>query len=237
MCRQNHPSPGSMGRAARCFLALSLAVALLASVAGLAAADEVTAKMVRQMGVMEKILDKLLLDSQNFLVRGGNNARGLYIPEFGALFTFEASLTDGMYYFNKYMKGIGEGFEVSTDKDGNQVIKLKKNKNRDREEDSADSEEPKEPKEPDESDEERSERVYREGKEELMQMLLDYGETLTAMPDDQWIGVAAFMDSNFLKDSGLTHLFIRARMSDLRAFGNSRLSAEEVKAKIVVDEY
>jgi len=41
----------------------------------------VSEKMVRQIGVMEKIIDRLLLDSENFLVYSGNdNARGLYIP-------------------------------------------------------------------------------------------------------------------------------------------------------------
>src|SRR5258706_4017150 len=49
-------------------------------------------KLTRELGIMEKIIDQMLLDSQNFLVYSQPETRGLYLEEFGIVFSFQASL-------------------------------------------------------------------------------------------------------------------------------------------------
>ena len=68
--------------------------------------------------------------------------------------------------------------------------------------------------------------------------LLDYGETLTPLRDDQWVAVAAFLSRNkFFETSGISRLLIKARMSDLRDHGKGRITESEMRSRVVVEEY
>ncbi|HET9235063.1 MAG TPA: hypothetical protein VFP10_13060, partial [Candidatus Eisenbacteria bacterium] len=49
-------------------------------------------KLKKQIEVMERILDEMLVDSKNVLVGGHDITRGVYVPEFGVIFTLEASI-------------------------------------------------------------------------------------------------------------------------------------------------
>ena len=69
-----------------------LASTILVIGVGSSSAGEKMTKLERQIDVMEGAIDDMLVDSPNFLVHGGDNARGLYIDEFGVIFTFDASL-------------------------------------------------------------------------------------------------------------------------------------------------
>jgi hypothetical protein len=79
-------------------------------------------KTQRQIGIMEGILDQVLVDSPNFRVFGRDNARGIYLSEFGALFTFEASLTDSPWFsgidLSGALEGLRSGFAFGTGKNG-----------------------------------------------------------------------------------------------------------------------
>jgi hypothetical protein len=193
-----------------------------------------SARINRQIGVMEKILDKLLLDSPNFLVGGGDCTNGLYIDGFGALFVFETSLTDGKEFFTQYLKELDRGFEVTTDKDGDKVIVIKKGKaGKGAAGDSLKHEALKE-----ESDDERPSRTYEAGKSELMQALLDYGETMSALPDGESLQLAAFLGgTSYFREKKISRLVIRVGMSDLRAFGAGKMSESELRSRMSVEEY
>ena len=126
----------------RLLTALVVVVAIV-GFAGLAisAPPDGSVKVMRQVRIMEGIVDKVLLDSPNFLVHTGNNTHGLYIPEYGAIFTFEASLTSGMFGLGKLNINIPQ-FEVKTDENGDKTIIMKNiEKDKDKKKHSASSKE------------------------------------------------------------------------------------------------
>ena len=79
---------------------------------------------------------------------------------------------------------------------------------------------------------------YENGKSELMTTIMDYGETLNGLRDDQWVGIATFFDDDdiFGGSQGET-VVMKAKMADLRAHGSGRISDAEMKNRVVVDEY
>jgi hypothetical protein len=235
----------------------------------------VSTKMLRQIGVMEKIVDKVLLDSPNFLVRVGDNTRGLLIPEYGVVFTLDASLTSGVVIpdLSKMMNDMKDRFDVHTDKDGNSTIVIK---NMDKKKDKKaalkelekkqeeldkqkalsageDSETPETPEPPDTppttgktfdlenfsiSSAKEAAALYSAGKEELIQALLDYGDTLTSLRNGQNVMIAAFMrDSDYFKEQKISRLILHAKIDDLRALGEGTISEKEARSRIVIEEY
>ena len=89
--------------------------------------------------------------------------------------------------------------------------------------------------------EKRSERQrerYAKGKEELTEALIDYGDTLTLLGEQDWVAIAAFFRTgDFIEGRDITRLVIKARMSDLRAFGQDRISRDAMLARVSVEEY
>ena len=214
------------------------------------AADTVeTRKMKRQVAVMEQVIDQVLLDSPNFLVSGGENARGIYLPEFGALFTFEASLITKDWD----LSALGSGrFDLEVDDQGDRVIIWKDKKAKgagDQEEEQAESKDD----EAHEKDDQRmakeraqrlakklnnQEALYDRGKKEVLEVLMEYGETLTGLGDDQWIAIVGFLkDSKYFSESKISRLVMKARMRDLRAYSAGQLTEQAMIAKVVQEEY
>ncbi len=232
-------------------------VVTLVGFAGLAfsAPPEGSVKIMRQVRIMEGIVDKVLLDSPNFLVHSGGNTHGLYIPEYGAIFTFEASLTSGMFGIGKLDIKIPQ-FEIQTDENGDKTIVMKnmekskqytksKNGKDSAPEASADTDPPEPPDTPEpptavssSGDEKDSAELYQKGKGELIQALLDYGETLTQLKSGQWIVIAAFLqnDSYFEKNK-LSRLVVKAKIDDLRGFSDGSIEEKAMRSKIQVEEY
>ncbi len=180
-------------------------------------------KLVRQIGVMEKVLDQVLLDSPNLLVYSREASRGLYLDGYGAVFTLEASLVNKG---DKKKWGLGD-FKFK-EEDGKIVIDLKDLKDKT------------------EGDEQswREQRIaadrelYEKGKAELVNAILDYGETLSGLDGSEWVAVAAFLkDSDYFLSNRISRLVIRARMSDLRALSAGRISADEMRSRLVEEEY
>jgi hypothetical protein len=226
-------------------------VATLVGFAGLAASapPEGSVKIMRQVRIMEGIIDKVLLDSPNFLVHTGNNANGLYIPEYGAIFTFEASLTSGMFGLGKMNINIPQ-FEVKTDENGDKTIVMKNfGSQKEKEKESSKAEAGSEPPEPPDApeppspggagdDEKDSAQLYQKGKAELIQALLDYGETLTQLKSGQWIVIAAFLQNDsFFEKNKLSRLVVKAKIDDLRGFAEGNVDESAMRSRIQVEEY
>ena len=241
----------------RRLLGALVAVMTLVGFAGLAfsAPPEGSVKVMRQVRIMEGIIDKVLLDSPNFLVHSGNNTHGLYIPEYGAIFTFEASLTSGMFGIDNLSFTIPQ-FEVKTDDDGNKTIVMKNVEKAKKDAEKAkqhaaqakadalaqaESEgAPSTPEPPGSSDGDESDsaQLYQKGKQELIQAILDYGETLTQLKSGQWIAVAAFLqnDSYFEKNK-LSRLVVKAKIDDLRSFSGGTIDEQSMRSRVMVEEY
>ena len=202
---------------------------------GTAGADEssVSEKTVRQIGVMEKIIDKVLIDSPNFLVSGGDNARGLYINEFGAVFTFEASLVNKMFNFETLFKGFSDNVEVTTNEDGDKVVIIHKD-----DEEKKEGKKGEEPKIVLEKEGREDAQVYEDGKKEMIQAILDYGETMSSLRDDQWLLLAAHLKgADYFKEMEISRLTLKAKMKDLRDFSAGRISEATAESRVVVEEY
>jgi hypothetical protein len=202
-------------------------------------------KMARQIDVMEQILDQVLLDSPNFLVPGRDNARGLYIKNYGLVFTFDASLVDKGFR-HEHMSFEGFDFE---NKDGQIIIRGRDKDKGDRAEDDEEAPEEEEASGEEEGEDgeirtmrdrvrSRQEKLYLRGKTEIVDVLLDYGDTLTTLGDDQSIAIVAYLrDSDYFDQRKFSQLILKAKMKDLRAYAADQLSEEEMIKRIVEAEY
>ena len=202
-------------------------------------------KMEKQIEVMERIMDQVLIDSPNFLVSGRGNARGLWVPEFGIIMTFDASLLEKDKDWN-FDFDFSKGFKVETDSKGRKVIILDEDGNvlKGDELGSATKEVVRKALERDKKKERLAadgsvqDRLYKRGKAEIVDALLDYGDTISALPAGKWLAIVAFLkDARYFDERGLSRLVLKAKIDDLRAYGAEKLTEQEMVKRIVEEEY
>jgi hypothetical protein len=198
----------------------------------------VSRKMARQIDVMERIIDQVLIDSPNFLVHGRDNARGLFLEEFGVLFTFDASLVRGKGEdYSKLFQKWEKGFRIEKDDEGKTVLVIP--------DFSADEEDLEEAEEVAEGvrswrerEADRENRLYLRGKAEMVDVLLDYGDTVTTLDDDRWVAIVAYLrDSALFEVEDFSKLILKAKVGDLRKYASEEISEEEMIKRIVETEY
>lgn len=195
------------------------------------AVDPPPGKMARQIDVMERILDQVLIDSPNFLVSGRGNARGLYVKEFGVILSCDASLLEKD---NKKWDWGSEDFKIHKDEKGNTVIVLPDEEA----EDEKDEESAEEPKRSRRGQGSPQERLYKRGKAELVDALLDYGDTMDALERGKWVAIVAFLhDARYFDERGMSRLILQAKIDDLRLYATDKLSEEDMVKRIVEQEY
>ena len=224
----------------RTLTVLSLAAGCLA-LAGTASAQntvQMPVKLKKQITVMEKVIDEMLVDSKNLLVASHEPTRGIYLPEFGVLFTLEAQILTPDR--GEWWKDWNKKFKVETDKHGNTIVHLNDDDDEDNDSDKADKAD-KDAKKRELTKKElmkdREER-YENGKKEIRTALMEYGYTLTGLREDQWVGIAAYIDDDdmFGDNEGETVL-MRAKVSDLRAHDAGKLSDDQMASRVSVEEY
>jgi adenylate kinase family enzyme len=205
-------------------LLATLAVTWVGATAVQAADSPISDKLKKQIGVMEKVIDEVLVESPNLLVYSSEATRGVYLDEFGVLFTLEASLVEEgwknkLKFFDKLK---------IEEEDGKIIIHRG-----DDDEETVENIEDWQDKQ-----NERNQALYAKGKQELAEVLAEYGETLTGLRDDQSVGVAAFLKgSGYFVDKRISRLVLRAKMSDLRAYASKRITTETMHSRLVVEEY
>jgi hypothetical protein len=223
-----------IGRTVTCVAAL----VALAAVQAAAVEPPPSRKMTRQIEVMEKIIDQVLLDSPNFLIRSTPVARGTYLPGTGILFTFDASLVEHDWSDRDLKKwNFGKGFRVE-ERDGKRVIIIDDEGNLERDDIIGDDGEIEDSLQ-DWRDKrrERTERVYVRGKTEIVDVLLDYGDTVTLEPG-QWVIVMGFLtDEDFIDRNRFSRLILKAKAGDLQSYAAGKISEEEMVKRIVEKEY
>jgi hypothetical protein len=181
-----------------------------------------TDRSSRQVRLMSRILDDALIESRNWLVRGSSVAQGVYLADFGAVFQFEASINSDD---RDFLFGPGARVEIDKNGDGDIVVHKKRGlrdllSGRDREK----------------SDEDTA-GLYQKGKDELVQVLADNAEVLSALPAGQAVVISVSLtDSDLKEEKDITRLLIRVSTDDLKSFGQNRLSDSELRSRIKVEE-
>ncbi len=214
----------------------------------LAADTAETRKMKRQIAVMEQVIDQVLVDSPNFLVPGRDNTRGIYLPEFGALFTFEASLIQKDWDVGSMFSQ----FNFEVDDQGDKVI-IWKGKGAKLGADTLALEELDEDAQAEAAEDKarakarakrlaeklsNQEDLFDRGKKEILEVLMEYGETMTGLADDQSVAVVGFLkDSKYFTEHKISRVVMKAKMRDLRAYASGSLSEQAMVAKVVQEEY
>jgi len=174
-------------------------------------------RMQRQIRYVEHDLDDMLVDSSNFLVPGYHNARGIYVPGTGMIFTFSSSLTAS----RDFTKSVRWIFDRDRDDDDW------------KDDDSTESGHGVHSREMT-----REERQYKRGTDELMQLLLDDADSMSGLkPGESVELIAYFNDVDYLGDKGVRHLSVKAKSEDLAAYAAKKLSDDQAKAHMVKTEY
>jgi hypothetical protein len=83
----------------------------------------------------------------------------------------------------------------------------------------------------------RQERKYERGKKEIVESLLDFGEVLSSLDDDDWVEISVKLrDAAYFRENDLRRLEMQIKMRDLRAFYEGRTGEKEVIDKIQIKE-
>ena len=249
-------------------LAGAVGIGLAAHAFG-AAGSSAPDRLHRQVGVMEGIIDKVLLDSPNFVVSGRDDTRGVVLPDYGIVFSFNASINNHDIFRLPGNLSLDLPIDIRTGDDGTVIIGKKGRTYRNDSSDLTDEEAAKLEKKAKQLEQEskrsgknasdlqerlkdrqqsltewnkqraaKAEELYGAGKQELLQVLLDYGETMTGLQDGQWIVLAGFFDrGGILEDAKASRLILRVKVDDLRAYSAGRLGETEARDRIIVEEY
>lgn len=219
-----------------------------------ASAGEKETKLERQIGVVVRTIDDMLVDSPNFLVAGKEVTEGFEVDDYGVIFTFKSSLTGPFWEENASgsflgLWPMGKKRQIIMRKDdskGEKEIILGDGKIiiRDGEvliEDGGKTKKLSEDGDWVKIDEktyrEKQAQKYAAAKEELIKTLMEYGEVLKALPSGQSVRVIArFEDVEFPEGRDVNRLSLKASIDDLRAFGDGRLSESAMRAKIEIKE-
>ncbi len=212
--------PGAARAVLRRAVPALLVLAVLPVAAGAAPRGD---RIDRQVGLFERVVDGTLVDSPNWLVQSRDNTRGTYLSGYGAVFTFKASLVDRVHHrSDKWWSWFGKDVVVLRGDDDD----------RDRDRDWKDQ-----MKETEARALADQEKRYRRGIDELKEMLLDYGDMLSGLSDDDWVQVEADLErAEYFEDHDLGRLTLKIKAGDLRAYADHRLDEDQALERIRVEE-
>ncbi len=219
------PKPRTAWLAGAVFASLLLAAAAGLKAAPAGSGGATPNRIDRQITVMETMIGRVLVDSPNWLVRGSDAVQGLYLPDYGAVFVVDASLTSNR--FGNVVIGPGSHFELL--RDDSIVIRREKSgpgglfSARDKKEKEKDQDPAK---------------LYEQGKAELLQMFADYPEALSALPGGQSVVLVLRVGKGVFSstDLGISRLTMRVKSDDLKALADGRIQESDLKSRIQVEE-
>jgi hypothetical protein len=189
-------------------------------------------KLDRQIRIMERVIDDMLVESPNWLVQSSHECRGSYDEGEGAVFTFDADLVHkGHFRSSKWKWWGGDHFFIFGDDDDDE----------EEDDDDYDRMSRSERREARKKMEQRSlrkqERLYKRGKTEIVEVIMDYGDLLTAVPDGEWIEIEVYLDdADYFYENDLRRLVVKAKMSDVRAFADEKIDEKTMVERVQVEE-
>jgi hypothetical protein len=203
--------------------------------AGPALAGPDSRKMDRQIDLFERIVDDMLVESPNWLVRSHHEARGRYRSGEGARFTFDATLIDqgwfgsrGGSWWKSFLRDDDDVIVIDRDDwdnlDDKDLADLRRDSKKSREE---------------HKDRllKHQERLYERGKSEMVEMLADFGDLLTTVPDGETVQLVAYLgDADYFYEHDIRTLTMTAKMSDVRAAANGSIDEKKFVQLVKVEE-
>ena len=182
-------------------------------------------KVDRQIRLMERILDDMLVESPNWLVQGSHETRGRYREGEGVEFSFDANLVHSGYGKFKKWSWFGDGLRIDID-DGDDDYDDEDRDSRRKRHDRMEERSLK-----------KQERLYSRGKSEIVETLLDFGDALTTLKDDEWITIVVYLDdADIFDEKDIRDLVVKAKMADLRAYADQKLSEEDAVKRVQIEE-
>ncbi len=207
---------------------LAVAATMVLAWAGSAAAGP-SDKIDRQVEVFERVLDDVYVESPNWLVQGQHETRGRYRSGEGARFRTDASLVGGTRW------GGSKWWKNSWWDDDRVIIIDKDDWDEWDDEDKADRKE--RVSKMRERHAKRDERLYGRGKAELIEAMMDFGDLLTAVPDNEYLTVEVDLErADYFDDNDMSGLTLKAKMSDLRAYTAGSIDEKTMVSRIQVSE-
>jgi hypothetical protein len=199
-------------------------------------ADAQSRRLDRQIELFERVVDDMLVESPNWLVQSSEETRGRYRAGEGARFRFDATLVYrgwGKHWRGKWWKNIfvdGDEDVIVIDRNDWDDMSDKEIKElRDDARKSTDKHR--------ERTLRRQQRLYDRGKVELVETLSDFGDVLTALPDNESIELVAELgDSDYFDEKDLRELRVSAKMSDIRALAEGKIDEKKFVERVKVEE-
>jgi hypothetical protein len=232
--------------------ALVLALSILPPVPTALAGE--SSRLERQLEIVEEAINDMLIDSPNFLVSGSEVTQSIDDEEGGVLFIFRATLTSpGWHPGGGILSNLGwrpgeksiivlkdrqhEGEKELSLNDADISIKDGEITIRDKDGKKFDLDDMKLQKMNPAKAEKTQLEKYQKAKEEMVQVLIDYGEILKALPAGQSVRIVARLhDLDLPKDQMVRKLSVRAKIDDLRAYGDGKLSEQEMRSRVEIRE-
>ena len=209
-----------MGRFLRVLTSGLAAAVLIANVSLPAYAGDKEDRTDRQVRVFERIMDQMLVDSPNWLVRSSDPTVGYYDEGHGAMFRFRASLVGRRDYGKHSWFSWKDHISVFSSYDDD-----------------------------DDDDDRRSRRSWEErelkaeakqfprGKEEVIETLADYGAVLRTLGDAEMVTVQVRLrDAILFDEEDIDRLTFKVSMGDIRAYEDGNLSLEQFANRVSVSE-
>ncbi len=199
-------------------------------------------KLNREIGIMERTIDEVLIESANLLVSGGAMTDGIYVGDYGVVFTVDASPIPQGWRSSGWF-----GNHVEFEDDGDRIIVYKDKHGWDDEDDDEGKDAKKDAKARGKGDKKRidwfakradhEKKMYERGKDELRDVLVDYGDMLSSLRDDQSIVLAVQLHgAEYLDDQKISQCVMTARVGDLRALTAGTITRDAMLAKVTIDE-
>jgi len=184
-----------------------------------AAADSRSDRLEKQVRIFERAVDQMLVDSPNFLVHSSEATQGMILEGRGVVFGFKTSLntfpwrTDGhgWHWFRH-----DDDRVIIIDDDG-AVVRNAKDWRRDQLPE--------------------QERLYRDGKKEIVDTILDFGEVLSTLDDDDTLEIRARLQgADYFHENDLKKLTVKVKMRDLRDYLDGRIDRDQARSRIQMEE-
>ena len=204
-----------------------LIVLLLASTAVFAQGDRGSEKLQKQISIMEKIIDEAMVESANALVKSTHPTRGVYLEGYGPVFALEVGLVDERFKWDKLSKLLefGDGYSVvkeEKEEGGETIITIKKKKGG---EDVVVDEEVV-----------SAEKRWTLVKEELVEVIRDYGDTIARAKPDEWFTIFATPLSGSWDSEKTDRLVVRVQMKDITDYNSGKMDDRSFAGKVQVQE-